>query len=599
MVSHNPRSLRVMALGGALTLILAACGPAATSTPDGSEPPAASDGASAAPSEGGGPQPGGTIFMIQSGTQWNRIDPQRAYTGEDLAFFGSTITRSLVSYTFSEDTETSNTLQPDLATDTGTANEDATEWSFTLRDGITWQDGSPVTCEDVKYGVSRTFATDIISEGPTYQIQYLDIPTLDDGTSAYKGPYTGEGQELYDQAVVCDGNTITFHLGKPIPDFNYTTTLGFSPVPEAADSGEGYDSADVVSNGPYQIDSYTTGNGGKFVLVRNPNWDPASDPIRKAYPDRWEMHFGIEAEIQDQRLIASTGDDANTIQYGNVRPENLPQLFVDPQTPQPQFEGRVNSAYDAYSLYIFINVQKVPNVKIRQAMAVALDREALRVNAGGDFAGDLADGVIKPNIGQDYAPTGWADDLFGEPVPPTGNVELAQQLIADSGEAAPTLQYDYPQSTTNDQAAAIVKSSLERAGFTINPNPIDPGTYYSIVFNPDQSGEFGSGGWGPDWPNASTVIPPLFTQAGGWDLSQVDDADFNARVQDALTTLDRAEQATKWQELNQFAAEQAWVIPTRFTLSQVIAGTNVAPTYSWPPYGSWPYAEMYLIDPGA
>ena len=57
---------------------------------------------------------------------------------------------------------------------------------------------------------------------------------------------------------------------------------------------------------------------------------------------------------------------------------------------------------------------------MRQAMAVALDRDAIRTAAGGDFDGDFADGVIKPNIGQDYAPTGCgATDLFGQAIPPT------------------------------------------------------------------------------------------------------------------------------------------------------------------------------------
>ena len=114
--------------------------------------------------------------------------------------------------------------------------------------------------------------------------------------------------------VVCVNPTLA-------PDFNFTTTLGFSPVPEDADTGEGYDSADVVSNGPYQIAEYTTGNGGKFILERNPNWDPASDPIRKAYPDSWEVHFGIDPKIMDQRLIRSAGDDAFAVQKRiRVRP---------------------------------------------------------------------------------------------------------------------------------------------------------------------------------------------------------------------------------------------------------------------------------------
>jgi peptide/nickel transport system substrate-binding protein len=332
------------------------------------------------------------------------------------------------------------------------------------------------------------------------------------------------------------------------------------------------------------------------VLVRNPEWDPASDPIRKAYPDKWQVDFGVDPKVMDQRLMQSTGNDAFAIQYGNIQPENLNTVFTDPQTTAPQFAGRATSDFDPYSLYIWINVQKVPNLQIRQAMAVALDREALRVNAGGAYAGELGDGVIKPNIGVDYAPTGWAEDMFGEAIPPTGNVELAKKLIAESGEAAPTLKYDYPQTPVNDKAAAIVKSSLELAGFKVEPNPLEPGSYYSVVFDPDKKSDFGTGGWGPDWPNASTVIPPLFTHEGGWDLSEVEDADFNARVKEAQTELDRPAQAALWQELNKYAAQQAWIIPTRFNLTQVIAGTKIQPTYQWSPYSSWPYAEMYVTQ---
>ena len=65
------------------------------------------------------------------------------------------------------------------------------QWSFTIRDGVTWQDGSPVTCEDFNYGVSRTFATDIITNGPTYAIPYLDIPTDADGNSGLPRPVYG------------------------------------------------------------------------------------------------------------------------------------------------------------------------------------------------------------------------------------------------------------------------------------------------------------------------------------------------------------------------------------------------------------------------
>jgi peptide/nickel transport system substrate-binding protein len=540
--------------------------------------------------------------MLTQSEQFDHVDPQRIYTGEDLAFFGATIMRSLTNYIYTTDPVEANSLQPDMATDIGTPNEDATSWQFTLKEGLTWQDGSAVTCEDVAYGVSRTFATDVITDGPTYALVYLDVED-------YPGPYTAtdEQQAAFDEAVSCEGNTITFNLNQPVADFNYTVTLGFGAVPNPTDhpdvdTGEQYDLT-VWSNGPYKIDSYQTGEGGSMVMSRNENWNADSDPMRKAYPDQWIVNFGLDPAVIDQRLIASQGEDAFAVVYGNIQPENLTTVFADPQTPNPDFEGRAVSDFDPYSLYYWINTTKVPNVNHRLAMAAALDRDALRQNAGGEFAGEQGDGVIKPNIGGDYAPTGfWGPEgPFGEEIPDTGSVEVAERLLTESGEEPPALTFDYAQTPTNDRSAAIVKSSLERAGFTVALNPIEPGSYYSTVLDPEQQNEFGTAGWGPDWPNASTVIPPLFTDNGGFNLSRVteeSDPEWYANITAALGELDRNTQMGLWQELNKYAVEQAWIIPTRFGLTQVLAGTNVGPQpqYQWAPYGSWPYAEMYAIQ---
>jgi peptide/nickel transport system substrate-binding protein len=581
----NARLLRGSGLVVAVALTLAACG---------------GGGANNQASGGGGasitPKAGGTIYILTLNAQWDQIDPQRAYTGEDLAFFGATIYRSLVAYKYSPDPKEGVSLVPDLATDTGQHNADATQWSFTLRDGVTFQDGSPITCEDLKYGVSRTFATDVINQGPTYAIAYLNIPSDKTGASAYKGPYKKTGQDLFDKAVTCDGKTITFHLNKPVPDFNFATTLGFSPVPKAQDVGELYGQPGhlPVSSGPYMVQSYATGNGGKFVLVRNPKWDPKSDPYRKAYPDKWEVDFGIAAAVIDQRLMASGGNDAFGIQYGNIQTENLSTIFTDPEHTTPQFNGRAVSGFDPYARYLWINVNKVKNAKIRQAMAVALDRQAILRNAGGTFAGRLGDGVIKPNIGQDYAATGMWDSMFGQKVPDAGDPELAKKLIAESGEGAPTLHYDFPNTPTRAREAAIIISSLGKAGITVKANPVEPGQYYSVAFDPQKSHEFGWGGWGADWPNASTVLPPLFTKKGGWDLSELDDAAFNQKIEAAQVELDRAKQSTMWQDLNKEAMQNVYVIPTTFGLSETIAGTKIGNVYRWPAYGSWPYGVMYV-----
>lgn len=599
---------RATALSVVGTLVAACGGSPATTAPGGTTAPGTTSGPQVTAEA---PKTGGTLYLLQPSTsqEWNQIDPQRAYTGEDLAFFGATIYRSLTAYKYDPDPNKGTTLVPDMATDLGTPNADATEWSFTLRDGLTWQDGSEVTCEDIKYGVSRTFANNVINQGPTYASAYLDIPAnpiTDENDpksaflSAYYGPYDTTGQDLFDKAVSCNGKTITFKLNGPHADFNYTVTLGFGAVPKAADTGETYGQPGNLpwSNGPYIVESYSTGNGGEMVLVRNTNWKKESDSYRGAYPDKWVVKFGIDEKVLDQRLIASTGDDAFAVQYGQVQPENLSVIFQDSETALPDFADRAISGFDPYSRYYWLDVTKMPNVKLRQAMAVALDREAILANIGGDFAGTYADGFVKPNIGQDYAESGFWTTFFGQAVPNAGDPELAKKLITDSGEAAPAVTFDFPDSPTNQKTAAIVIDSLGKAGITVTPNPI-ASSYYATVFG--NGNNFGTAGWGADWPNASTVIPPLFTDAGGWNLSHVADSAFEAKINEAFAEIDRAKQAKLWQDLNKYAVENVFAIPTFFGKSQTIAGDGVGVAidggvdemYRWAAYGSWPYAQLF------
>ena len=264
---------------------------------------------------------------------------------------------------------------PDLATDTGQSNEDATEWSFTLKDGPKWQDGQPITCEDFKYGVSRTFATDVITGGPNYIIGYLDVPEDADGSSVYKGPYTGEGQAEFDKAVTCDGNTITYRFKKPWPDFPLAIAAlrAFDPYRADQDKGDQSDLA-VFSNGPYMLDGeWNEDSGGTFV--RNPEWDGAEDTNREANPDSFVFQIGIEPEIIIDRLIADEGDDQNAITTRNVTPAQYPQITGDVAARAVNFES-------PFSNYLVPNFNRVTNLKVRQALAAATNRACVRRCAG-------------------------------------------------------------------------------------------------------------------------------------------------------------------------------------------------------------------------
>ena len=567
----------ILAAGGALAL--SACG-------GGSSTPAASGG----PAGGGKPTKGGTINVLTLEKQFLHLDPQRNYTGVDLGFANGYLQRTLTAYAFGKG-DAGTKLVPDLATDTGTPNKDATQWSFTLRDGATFQDGSPITCADVKYGVSRTFATDVITDGPTYAISMLDIPKDKDGNSVYKGPYVTKGNDTaaFDKAVTCssDNKTITFNLAFPVADFNYTVTLlSFSPVPKAKDDGEKYDDH-PVSSGPYKISQYA--KGSRLVLDRNTNWKQSSDPYRKAYPDKIVVTFGLDSSAIAQRIMADAGEDQTAVTLEQLEAASLATVFNNPRYADRRF-----NEYDPYVRYIAINTSKVTDLKQRQAIAAALDRKQLLTVRGGTFAGDLADGIVKPNLPLDYQPTGMWTTLLGKKIPPTGDPAYAKQLIAQSGKPMPKLTFDYSQSPTNDKLAGSVVSSLARAGITVTPNPIEAGQYYGVVLDPAKEHELAYAGWGPDWLNASTVVPELLTPGGGFNLSRYDNKAFNAGVAKAKATVDRTAQGKLWAQLNTQAMADVPVIPLQFERTQYLVGSKVGGAFIWAPYGGMPFGNLWV-----
>ena len=549
---------------------------------------------------------GGTLTYVTFQDAWTHADPQRNYTGRDIAWFGSYMHRTLTAYDRAEGAAGSAVV-PDLATDTGTASNDNKTWEFTLRDGVSFEDGTPITCEDIKYGVSRTFATDVITDGPGYAISMLDIPKGADGTSVYKGPYATEGNDTaaFDKAIVCsnENKTITFNLSRSVGDFNYTTTyLSFGPVPKAADNGDQYD-LNPVSSGPYKIESYKAKDS--MVLVRNENWNKDSDPLRasRANPDKIVVKFGVAEEVRDQLFL--TDSDPNSMSLDAILPTNLPSIFDDAGEVLPEFAGRAINVYDPYVRFAFVNVKKLNCLPVRQAIYYAKDFDGLITLAGGQtFNGDPADGAIKPLMGLDYKKTTGYEDIGTSP-----NIEKAVALMEQAKTECPELHarvtdknrgivYDIADSETNKKSAAIWIDSLAKAGMVIKFNFIEAGSYYSIVMDPTKQSDLSAAGWAPDWANASTVIPELFTTAGGFNLTQnADDptyAEFEKLSNAALVEPDREKQGQQWAALNQYVMDQMWIIPGTFSKTQEIWGSGLGGVYFWEPQGAPSFGDIFL-----
>src|SRR5215212_4640317 len=241
---------------------------------------------------------GGTLRV--AAPDIDSLDPQRSYT-PGVWNLMRLYARTLVTY--SSDPGATDQLVPDLATDLGTPSEDGLSWTFTLREGVRFHTGRPITSRDIKYGIERTFASDVIVGGPTYVVDLLDDPA-----NQYAGPYQDEAPDRLGLASVetPDDLTITFRLRAPQSDFPFVLALpSSSPVPIESDGGATYGSA-PISSGPYVITSVDPVTG--ILLERNTEWDPATDDVRTALPDRVVVRTGMSGLERDQAVLAGSAD---------------------------------------------------------------------------------------------------------------------------------------------------------------------------------------------------------------------------------------------------------------------------------------------------
>ena len=545
---------------------------------------------------------GGTLLFVTFAEQLDHMDPARVYTGRDIAFLNTYLFRNLVMYKPVKGSAGAS-LVPDLATNTGVPSNNAKTWKFTLRPGITWQDGSAITCADVKYGVSRVFAQDVITDGPQYAVSMLDIPKAADGTSAYKGPYNKTGQALYDKAVSCSGNTVTFKLSRSVADFNYALTYpAFAPVKASKDTGDKYDVKPFAS-GPYKIASYKIGEA--LTLERNSKWKKASDPVRTPYPDTVELRFGVAQEVRDQIFLQDSIPNAINFD-GTMLPTNIRKFFADDST-----KNRRMNVYDPYVRYAAMNVKKVPCLEVRQAVFFGIDTQALIDLSGGTvFYGEPGDNPVKPVLGVDYAKT--TGNIHDPAWKITGNADKAKALIAAAkakgGACADVaaratdpnrgLLWDIANSATNQKAAVLITNALKDAGITMKFNFIPAGQYYSTVLDSTKENDIATAGWGADWANASTVLPELFTKVGGFNLSNnADDPAYPAfekLMKAGLNETNRAKQAAIWKQGSQYVMDQYWIIRPVFSKTQFAWGSGIGGVDYWEPQGNYLFPTMYV-----
>ncbi|MFJ1971998.1 ABC transporter substrate-binding protein [Streptomyces sp. NPDC087903] len=510
------------------------------------------------------PHKGGTLTVLNSNPQQD-FDPARLYTS------GGGKIPSLVFRTLTtrnrENGAPGAKVVPDLATDTGRPNKDATVWTYTLKKGLQYEDGSAITSADVKYGIERSFAAEL-SGGAPYLRDWLI------GGADYQGPYKDKGG--LDSIETPDESTIVFHLDKPEGEFPYLATqTQFAPVPKDKDTGTKYEEH-PVSSGPYKVVK-NENDGERLTLERNTYWSASTDAERKAYPDRIDVRSGLDSSVINQRLSASQGADATAVTTDtNLGPAELAKVTGD-----KELAARVGTGRFGYTNYIAFNPKVKPfdDIRVRQAISYAIDRSSVVNAAGGSSLAEAATTFLPSQKSFGYTPY----DLF--PAGASGNAAKARELLKEAGHAnGLTITLTHSNSKdfeTSPEIATAIQDALKKAGITVKLQGLEENDYSDKIHSAKTEPGFFLAHWGADWPSGGPFLAPIFDgrqivkDGANFNTGFLDDKSVNDEIDaiNKLTDLDEA--AKRWGVLDKKIGEQALTVPLFHPVYKRLYGENI------------------------
>ncbi|GCB52943.1 ABC transporter substrate-binding protein [Streptomyces sp. NL15-2K] len=521
---------------------------------------------SASSGEGDGkPAKGGKLTVLNSEAQ-SDFDPARLYTS------GGGNVPSLVFRTLTTRNRAAGAagtkVVPDLATDLGTPSKNATVWTYRLKTGLKFEDGSTITSADIKYGVERSFAAEL-SGGPPYLRDWLI------GGDTYQGPYkSGSGKKTLDSIETPDDRTIVFKLRKPVGDFPYVATqTQFAPVPKDKDTGTTYEEH-PVSSGPYKVVE-NTNDGERLQLERNPHWSGKVDDQRKAYPDTIDVRSGLDPAVINQRLSTSSGDDASAVTTDtNLGPAELAQIGQD-----KALKSRVGVGHFGYTNYLAFNPKVKPFDKpeVRQAISYAIGRSSVINAVGGSSLAEPATTFLPNQKAFGYTPY----DHF--PAGKNGNPTKAKELLAKAGYKSGltvTLDHATDEGEMGPKVASAVQQSLAKAGITVRLKGLELNAYNEKRRYPDAPGFFISR-WGADWPAGYPFLAPIFDgrqivkDGSNFNHAQLNDPAINKEFDAIHELTDLNAAAKRWGALDEKIGELALTVPLYHPVYQRLVGKDI------------------------
>lgn len=443
--------------------------------------------------------------------------------------------------------------------------EDGLTWTFHLRDGLKWSDGTDLTAKDFVYSWQRVC-------DPNVAAPYAE--TVLGMVKGYDEAVAGDITKLDVQAP--DEKTVVVNLANPCSYFGELAAFAtLNPVQQATVEANGdawATSADTyISNGPFMMTEWVPGS--HITFSKNPNyWNAEAIKLDK-------LEFEL---IEDSNAAYSAYTSGEVDMIKDVPTEEIPSL-------QGNDDFHVEPIIGTY--YVSLNLQKeyFQDARVRKALSLAIDRNYV--------ANTLMQGTYSP--ASSIVGPGWLDtdgSSFAENANGgtpyidndnfDANLEEAKKLLEEAGypngEGFPQIEY-----TTNDAGYhKVVAEYLQQAwaaiGIDLKVNIVEWASFTPMRRN----GEFdvARNGWVGDYTDPSNILE-LFCTTNGNNDGKYTNADFDAAIEDSRVTTDATTRSADLHKAEDLLMEDAGCIPIAYYNDFWLQSSKIT--------GSWHSANGY------
>ena len=571
------KNIAAVAMAGCMAASLAACGGSASSA-------ASTETSTAASTEAAtGEESTGTAsgFTVQLGSNPETLDPalNSAIDGANTLI---TVFEPLLLI------DENNEVIPGQA-ESYTVSEDGLTWTFTMRDGLKWSDGSDLTAKDFEYSFKRLAAPDTAAPYAETVVGMIDGYADATGNPDKEGNMTTEPDfDALNVVASEDGKTLTVTLSYPCAYFDKLAAFAaMSPVQQATVEANGdawcTQPDTYVCNGPYYISDWLPSE--RIVLTKNPN-----------YVGGWDSSKIVSDTIT---LLLLEDSSAAYAAYNSGEA----QLVKDVPTDEIPSLTKAEDGGDFYvdtilgTYYLSLNDQKEPftDPNVRKALSLAIDRDYV-ANTIMQGTYTPAYNLVGPGIvdesGMFYDNANGGKTYISEDY--EANLEAAKQALADAGypngEGFPVIEYSTNDAGYHTPVAEYLQQAWGELGITVNINKVEWASFTPLR----RAGDYDASrnGWVMDYNDPSNMIE-LFTTGNGNNDGKYSSADFDAAIE-ASKVADKSVHFQKLHEAEDILMNDYACIPVAYYNDFWLQSPSLKGTWH-SPYGYW-YLQYGYVE---